>query len=623
MAIDPNTVETTDYSRLDTLNLALTNYFAHSLPNGRLYKNTINGLATFMAPFVSSIGASGYVLVTGNTLPDPVLDSGFTIVEAGTYTQTGESSLVVDGNLNILSWNGTTWSVAYEINLDLSEYAKNADFITVKNLVQSLPPSNIKEAAGEGVSGYTGENYASVFPYDGYISLTGEVESGATYRHTERIGIPYGVTTLKVAFASSLAVAFYDNYGEFISTLGDSENVFDKEITIPAGSKSVVYMTPAQYITGGSDFDDHPAYLKFKTYAKYSLPWLTVKPGNIVDVEESDLFFAKIDETNVASTFPNSGYIDEDGVPQAAGTYKYTDKIELNGAIKVKLSFSSTLSIAFYDSSNVFISTLGSAGNYFDYTINIPENADKMAINMPTSYLPGGVDYDAHPAYANLLYSSPKYIIPWLMVEPEINGLLWTSLGDSITFQGQWQPRVIERTGLVHTNCGVNSSQLAGASFPSNPRFWESSRLNAVKASNPDILTILGGANDLVGEIPIGSDSEYIDKTVTTFKGSYSYIIDNLLTWKPSLKIIILTTTWAWNDGVTLAPASGLRYTNYANASKEVAAYFGLKCVDLHSNANFNAYTEAIYFPDHIHPNAEGGKRIGECVVGVLKDLIV
>lgn len=113
--------ETKDVSKLDTLAFALSNYIAHSTPNGKLYKGTTSDFATFLAPFVTAVGASGYVSVSGNVLPDPVNSPAYTLVGAGTYTQTGEASITANGTLNIISWNGTTWTLVKEITIDVSD----------------------------------------------------------------------------------------------------------------------------------------------------------------------------------------------------------------------------------------------------------------------------------------------------------------------------------------------------------------------------------------------------------------------------------------------------------------------------------------------------------------------
>ncbi len=198
-----------------------------------------------------------------------------------------------------------------------------------------------------------------------------------------------------------------------------------------------------------------------------------------------------------------------------------------------------------------------------------------------------------------------------------LEGKRFTSFGDSITYQNTWQPYLLEKYGLIHTNCGIGSTALSGKS---ETAFWQDSRLNAVMESNPDVVTILGGANDILLNPVLGTAEEFnkplSEKDTNTFIGAYSYIIEKLLAWKPTLRIVILGTTWAHNDGKDYSDT--LTYTDFSNASEQVAAYYGLPFADLHGECGFNYYTmqgeNSPYSPDHIHPNDEGGKRIAEVV---------
>ncbi|NLG57595.1 MAG: hypothetical protein GX540_04210 [Clostridiales bacterium] len=229
-----------------------------------------------------------------------------------------------------------------------------------------------------------------------------------------------------------------------------------------------------------------------------------------------------------------------------------------------------------------------------------------------------------------------------------LSGKRWASLGDSITFSETWQPLIAEQLALIHINCGLGSSALSGTAGAVRPSFWEDKRLGlntygAVKTAvsdgvthglvipnNPDIVTILGGANDLgLSTITIGAEDEFTkplaSKNKTTFLGAYSYIVEQLLTWKPTLRIIILGTTWAKGNGTLNRPlGSTLTYTDFSEASRKVAAHYGLPFVDLHGESGFNAYTMGanpnnIYSDDQIHPNNAGGKRIAELVLSTIK----
>lgn len=119
--------ETKDLSKLDTLAFAISNYIAHSLPNGKLYKNTIANFATFVSPYVSQVGSAAYIPVSGGELPSPANDIAFTIVGKKTLTQTVGDDVVATGDLNILGWDGTSWSLVEAIALDLTGYASQSE----------------------------------------------------------------------------------------------------------------------------------------------------------------------------------------------------------------------------------------------------------------------------------------------------------------------------------------------------------------------------------------------------------------------------------------------------------------------------------------------------------------
>lgn len=210
---------------------------------------------------------------------------------------------------------------------------------------------------------------------------------------------------------------------------------------------------------------------------------------------------------------------------------------------------------------------------------------------------------------------------------PTINtlyGKKWTSFGDSITARESWQKYVADKFGLIHSNCGIGSSCVSGKG---ETAFWQDTRLDAVKANDPDIVTIFGGANDLVQNPVLGKEYEFekpLDqKDKMTFYGAYSYIIETLLTWKPSLEIMILGTTYGHNDGTDYSNV--ITYSEISEACRKVATYYGLPFVDLHGNTGFNKFTMAnapfnTYAPDHIHPNEAGGKKIASLVIAKMKE---
>ena len=62
--------------------------------------------------------------------------------------------------------------------------------------------------------------------------------------------------------------------------------------------------------------------------------------------------------------------------------------------------------------------------------------------------------------------------------------------------------------------------------------------------------------------------------------------------------------------------------SDYAKAVKNVAAFYGLPCIDLHSKVGWNNSNGSCYLKDGIHPNTTiGYPRISEVVLGELKAL--
>lgn len=283
--------------------------------------------------------------------------------------------------------------------------------------------------------------------------------------------------------------------------------------------------------------------------------------------------------------------------------------------------------------------------------------------------------------------SSPQYEIDeaYLPASSEANGYQvdqfsgknWVSFGDSITFQNKWQPIIGTLLKLNMTNCGIGSTSLSGPNVNGRedlPSFWKASRLSAVTAANPDVITILGGANDVThAGLTIGDDAEFnrampadpeasesaeaystsasyavgtycknggilyecttaisggeawtpahwkAVKNVDTFLGAYSYIIESLLTWKRTVSIVILGTAYGASDGA--GHECGITYSQLSEAGRKAAQYYGLPFVDLHGLAGFNKFTmgtgsNAVYSDDTLHPNEEGAKNISRLVFG-------
>lgn len=198
---------------------------------------------------------------------------------------------------------------------------------------------------------------------------------------------------------------------------------------------------------------------------------------------------------------------------------------------------------------------------------------------------------------------------------PEI-GKRWLSYGDSITDHGFWQETVWRRYGLDHYDAGRGGTCVCG--FGPNP-FWSEARLNEIMQADPDLITIMGGTNDFLSAYPLGDDTQFDkapeQKDIDTFIGAYSYIIEVLRNWKPNVQIVVMTTPNNFSSFQSdNKNNAGLTVADYAEACRQVAAHYGLICVDVFSIPYADADAFYAEYTDGIHPNLQGAQKIGELV---------
>lgn len=216
------------------------------------------------------------------------------------------------------------------------------------------------------------------------------------------------------------------------------------------------------------------------------------------------------------------------------------------------------------------------------------------------------------------------------VVNRNLSDKKWIAYGDSITLGvginyangiKRWTDYVVDRYKIgSHINMGEGMTCIGYVEMSdtySGRSMCRDDRLGELIAEAPDIVTILGGANDYYFNIPIGTDEDVTNKNIYTFKGAYAYIIDKLLTAKPYTTILLLGMFT--NALGNYAPNESKPYqiSEYAQATKEIAEHFGLPFIDL-NECGFNSYnfntTDGVFSTDGIHPNAEGTKRIAMVV---------
>lgn len=199
----------------------MQSYFSHCGDDGVLYKATLDQLATFLAPYITAIGGSGFIATTGTVLPAASAGK-FTIVGAGTYTQTTGGSITTTEFLNILGSSATSWSLATAISsnaLMSKDFANfGGRFATLADANTAIPNTVVggkNQRDGKNVLIGSGSNYRAFAWQGGYanealipvdynkgITLKVESSNGAIFNPYSQMGVgklvavavPYNLT---------------------------------------------------------------------------------------------------------------------------------------------------------------------------------------------------------------------------------------------------------------------------------------------------------------------------------------------------------------------------------------------------------------------------------------------
>ncbi len=210
---------------------------------------------------------------------------------------------------------------------------------------------------------------------------------------------------------------------------------------------------------------------------------------------------------------------------------------------------------------------------------------------------------------------------------------VWCSFGDSITYQEMWQPDVLKAFPMHHINCGLGSTTV-GVSLAreiTRPAFCADERMglgayadireaetaDAIRyqlllPQKPDVVTIMGGSNDVFYAQRLGSMQDTASDR-DSFVGAYKYIVETLLSHSPAVKIFLLSAPWS-----TPLPNKDMVFTfeECAEAVKQIADFYGLAYIDIFHESGISEETvKQLCQEDGVHPNKEGGKKIAEVVV--------
>ena len=207
------------------------------------------------------------------------------------------------------------------------------------------------------------------------------------------------------------------------------------------------------------------------------------------------------------------------------------------------------------------------------------------------------------------------------------------SLGDSFTYLNYYGEKLASITGCIQTPRGVNGGNIG--SFVGNQYTptggggtLVQQTFDAELLAPYDIVTVMGGTNNYGRAMPLGTinDSPSVNNTVY---GEIKYVIDKILTLKPSIKIIWCTEPYRI-DSTSVAPGgylpndAGYTMEELADAIINVCNHYGIPVFDFYRNSGWNSYTvkynnlgalvENIYTYDGLHPKSgsgNGGELLG------------
>lgn len=210
------------------------------------------------------------------------------------------------------------------------------------------------------------------------------------------------------------------------------------------------------------------------------------------------------------------------------------------------------------------------------------KGTDKPIIYIPYSY-----------DYLNLnLKAKPK---------SKLQGLTWNCLGDSYTHGYGEIPYLVHVAELLEIG-EVNNYGISGTTIGGTDTNAFCNRYSLMK-DNADIITVLGGINDINGSVVLGSMS---DRTNSTFYGSLHVLIQGLYNKYPGKKIGFITF-----PKIPKWEADYERSNNFVNAILEVCEYYGLPCLDLYRKSGLCpkvVTSQQVYYKDDTHLTTEGQK---------------
>ncbi len=107
-----------------------------------------------------------------------------------------------------------------------------------------------------------------------------------------------------------------------------------------------------------------------------------------------------------------------------------------------------------------------------------------------------------------------------------------------------------------------------------------------------------------------------------SFYAAYKGVVQRLCTDNPNAAIYCLSLMQCdhtrYDGPLTLEGLDNLRKTK-SRAIKEIAEFYGVQFIDLWNNSGINNFNAPMLYSDWLHPNANGYRKLAECIYRTLK----
>lgn len=478
---------------------------------------------------------------------------------------------------------------------------------------------------------------------------TGDLQESASYNTSDFIPVTPG---LQITRNFSHTLAWYNASKVFISgqaaetiagvttTVTAPANARYLRLTAPLVNSKPINLNTFQ-VEKGTVATSYEAF-GFSIVEKYN-KFTKVKNENLVDKAVTK---EKVDSSIMTLNLKNlfnketatDGFIvnNSNGNLQASTNYVASDFIPVSPNQQYTRNFSSFL--AWYNESKVYVSGIASESNVnTTTTITAPATAYYMRvtgprqsstpINLSMFQVEKGTEATAYESYGYRLPAERDGIPVVYSTTNQWKGKKADCLGDSITAMNMWQPTVRDTLELLtFSNHGIGGTRVSGTA---SDAMHQDARINALDSSL-DLLTVMGGTNDWVQNVPLGTFGR-TNVDTTTFYGAANVMFSKLITRFPDKRILCMGTPYGtypgragFTDTTGVLNNEGLMAIDYGTALMKVARLHGIPCVDIGGEAGWNNQNITTYITNDgalLHPNTVGAKRVASLVIGKLNAL--